>query len=97
MKLSKNSLMIVQVLSGFFLTLALSYKLIIKFIIKIILNYNIPDSASSIGIIGGADGPTSIFIASTYFLWSDILRYIIIAFSAILFFISSVKIFKMEK
>lgn len=58
MKISERGLIAIIVVSGLML-LGYVYK-----ISAIIAGITLADSASSVGIIGGADGPTAIFLSS---------------------------------
>ncbi len=66
---------------------------IILFYTIMILLFGISTS-KSIGIIGGADGPTSILIASTGYEWLEIIISFVVSFSVIAL---SVYLFKLSK
>ena len=55
------SSLVLLVLSAFSLIVQASEKLVLRLLLKI----TVPGSASSIGIIGGADGPTAVFVTRT--------------------------------
>ncbi|QEK12952.1 sodium ion-translocating decarboxylase subunit beta [Crassaminicella thermophila] len=73
-----------MIFSGLMTVLLITFNLIIEYIIKLMagieLNIN---SSSSVGIIGGADGPTAVYLATS---GSAIFRYIF----ATVFFISTI-------
>jgi Na+-transporting methylmalonyl-CoA/oxaloacetate decarboxylase beta subunit len=85
MKLSDKALNIIFTTSGIFTLSGLFCPAVIKFLIilKIKKAYNI-NHASSIGIIGGADGPTAIFISNR----TPVLKYIIFTITTIITVIS---------
>jgi Na+-transporting methylmalonyl-CoA/oxaloacetate decarboxylase beta subunit len=85
MKLSDKALKIISAAGGIFTLSCLFCPAVIKFIIisKMKKTYNI-NHASSIGIIGGADGPTAIFISNR----NHALKYIILTITSIITVIS---------
>ncbi|MDF2686457.1 MAG: sodium ion-translocating decarboxylase subunit beta [Clostridia bacterium] len=91
MKLSNRALKIICTISGIFTILGIAYPSILKFIIclKMEKEYNI-NHASSIGIIGGADGPTAIFIADK----NPALEYVILSITSIITVISLIILIK---
>ena len=78
---------IISIISGIFgLIIVFSEKIIfnlIKFLMDSNVNFLYGSDSSSVGIIGGADGPTSIYLASNKFSGSKLLAVIFFLISAI--------------
>lgn len=94
----KNRILkIISILGGLLLILQLGYPFILKFILKSMTNksfvFNNASHAASIGIIGGADGPTAIFLATG----DSILRNIITAICLVITIVPLIIIWQEKK
>jgi Na+-transporting methylmalonyl-CoA/oxaloacetate decarboxylase beta subunit len=89
-------LKIVAIISGFLAILQFLYPLGLKFILKWIFNYDIknPHTASSIGIIGGGDGPAAVFVAYNLNIILLVIKY---SFAVICAMISILSIIAIKK
>ena len=68
-------LTIVAVISGILTILQFIYPFFLKIMLKYMFNQDIGNTASSIGIIGSADGPTAIFVVNNSNNFYSILKY----------------------
>jgi Na+-transporting methylmalonyl-CoA/oxaloacetate decarboxylase beta subunit len=73
LKLDRKVVKIVTILCFIITIFAVSFKYLLRFYLSVKYHFDIKD-ASSVGIIGGADGPTQIFISgSNAFPWISVI------------------------
>lgn len=85
----------IAVISGIMTILQFIYPIVVKIMLKYIFHQDIGslDTASSVGIIGGADGPTAIFVGHNSNIFYPVLKY----GSAVICMISAIFIMLLKK
>ena len=86
-----KKLKVIAIVSGFLTLVQLLWPVILGIIFKIgVLGVK---NAGAIGVIGGADGPTSVYVAGKIALFAVALRYLFLFLSALAFAVSVVLLF----